>query len=150
VSKPRTEIVASTGNLPSPTDRPDASIVIFDGKCRFCQFQVRRLCSLDWQHKLAFLSLHDPEVARRWPDLTYDNLMKEMYIVDQKGNRFAGAAAIRWLSRKLIPLWPLMPFLHLPLSTPVWKFLYQQVAKRRYRFGQLNDCDNGTCQVHWR
>jgi hypothetical protein len=75
--------------------------------------------------------------------------MKEMYVIDPQGHRFAGAQAIRWFSRHLVPLWPLAPFLHVPLSMPVWKWLYQQVAKRRYRFGKLNDCEDGACEVHW-
>ncbi len=134
--------------LPSPADRPGAAVVIFDGHCKMCTAQVKKLPWWDCQSKLSFLSLHDPEVAQRYPDLTHDRLMQEMYIVDATGNRYRGAGAIRFLSRRLRRLWWLAPVLHIPFSLPLWQWLYRQVADRRYRFGRLDDCDSGACQLH--
>jgi predicted DCC family thiol-disulfide oxidoreductase YuxK len=134
--------------LPTPGDRPDADIVIFDGNCRICTAQIRKLAWWDCQGKLAYLSLHDPDVARRFPDLTYDMLMAQMYVVDRQGRRYGGAAAIRYLSRRLRRLWWLAPVLHFPGSLPVWQWLYQQVAKRRYRFGTVTECDGDACRLH--
>lgn len=137
--------------LPTPQDRPDADIVLFDGHCRFCLAQVRRLNRLDRQRRLAFMSLHDPEVASRFPDLTHDQLMKEMYVVDQAGGRHAGAGALRYLSRRLLLLWPLAPFLHVPGTMPLWRWLYDQVARRRYWLaGRTQSCEDGACAVHFR
>jgi predicted DCC family thiol-disulfide oxidoreductase YuxK len=141
---------ASTGAqppLPTPDQRPDADVVIYDGNCRICTAQVRKLPWWDCQKRLAYLSLHDPEVARRYPDLTHDTLMREMYIVDHHGGRHRGAAAIRYLSRRLRRLWWLAPVLHIPGSLPLWQWLYRQIANRRYRFGRT-DCDGDTCSVH--
>lgn len=136
--------------LPRPSDRPAADVVIFDGRCRLCQAQVRRLARWDLLRRLAFLSLHDPEVAARWPDLRHDELMQNMYLVDARGRRYKGAAALRVLSRRLPPLWPLAPLLHLPGTLGMWQWLYQQVARRRYRFGQAAACDDGACHLHVR
>jgi predicted DCC family thiol-disulfide oxidoreductase YuxK len=135
--------------LPTPSDRPDADVVIYDGHCRICTAQIRKLLWWDCQHHLAYLSLHDPEVARRYPDLTHDELMQNMYVVDQQGNRYAGAAAIRYLSRRLRRLWWLAPVLHIPGTLPLWQLLYRQIADRRYRFGRT-DCDDGACSLHGR
>jgi predicted DCC family thiol-disulfide oxidoreductase YuxK len=136
--------------LPTPAERPQADVVIFDGDCRMCTAQIRALTWWDCQGRLSYLSLHDPEVARRYPDLTHEMLMNQMYVVDQQGNRYGGAAAIRYLSRRLRRLWWLAPLLHIPGSLPLWQWLYQQVAKRRYRFGKLNQCDNDACSLHGR
>jgi predicted DCC family thiol-disulfide oxidoreductase YuxK len=135
-------------HLPSPTERPDADVVVYDGNCRICTSQIRRLPWWDCQGKLAYLSLHDPEVARRYPDLTYEMLMRDMYIVDRAGHRHRGAAAIRYLSRRLRRLWWLAPLLHIPFSLPLWQFLYRQIADRRYRFGRVESCDDGACSLH--
>jgi predicted DCC family thiol-disulfide oxidoreductase YuxK len=143
-----TAVESAEKPLPTPAERPDADVVIFDGHCRMCTAQVRKLVWWDCQHRLAYLSLHDPEVARRYPDLTHDALMKEIYIVDGRGTRHRGAGAIRYLSRRLRRLWWLAPLLHIPGSLPLWQWLYRQVAKRRYRFGRTDDCDNGSCQLH--
>ena len=67
-------------DLPTPAERPDGDVVIFDGKCVFCIGQVRNLLKFDGKERLAFMSLHDPEVTQRFPDLTYDQMMKQMYL----------------------------------------------------------------------
>ena len=134
--------------LPTPAERPDADVVIYDGHCRICTAQIRKLAWWDCQGRLAYLSLHDPEVARRWPDFTHEQLMKEMYVIDRHGKRHPGAEAIRYLSRRLRRLWWLAPILYIPFTLPLWSWLYRQVANRRYKFGKTADCDGGTCQLH--
>lgn len=142
-------IVAETAEpLPSPDERPEGEIVIFDGHCRICRGQVERLRRWDRGGRLAFLSLHDPEVARRFPDLSHDDLMRNMVVVDRRGNRHRGAAAIRYLSRRMPLLWWLAPLLHLPGTLPIWQWFYRQVADRRYRFGRIEDCQDGSCSLH--
>jgi predicted DCC family thiol-disulfide oxidoreductase YuxK len=135
-------------SLPTPAERPGADVVIYDGDCRICTAQVRKLAWWDCQGKLSYLSLHDLEVGQRYPDLTHEMLMREMYVVDRHGRRHAGAGAIRYLSRRLRRLWWLAPMLHIPFSLPLWQWLYQQVARRRYRFGKVDSCDNSACQLH--
>jgi predicted DCC family thiol-disulfide oxidoreductase YuxK len=134
--------------LPSPAERPDADVVIYDGNCRMCTAQVRKLAWWDCQGKLSYLSLHDPEAARRYPDLTHEMLMEQMYVVDQQGNRYGGAAAFRYLSRRLRRLCWLAPLLNIPGSLPLWQWMYRQVAKRRYRFGKVDQCDGEACRIH--
>lgn len=140
--------LASPASLPSPDERPDADVVIYDGHCRICTGQIRRLAAWDWGRRLSYLSLHDPRVPESYPDLSHDALMKEMYVVDRAGHRHAGALALRYLSRRLPTLWWLAPILHLPGTLPLWSWLYRQIANRRYRFGKLAECDGGTCHLH--
>ncbi len=136
-------------DLPSPTEYPEADVVLYDGQCKFCRAGVTRVQQLDGKNRLAFLSLHDPEVAQRWPDLTHEMLMREMYIIDRAGNRYPGAAAVRYLSRRLPLLWFASPFLHIPFSLPLWQVAYRWVAGMRYRWGKIDDCEDGACKVHF-
>ena len=153
--------------FPGPDELPEADILIFDGHCSFCQGKAKTLKRLMGAGRLAFLSLHDPEVQRRFPDLTYDRLMKEMVLVDQRQRRHGGAEAVRYLSRKTPWLWPLALLLHIPGTLPLWQRLYQWVAVRRYRLSHKqkqgrdddhdsgdqqgqHDCENGTCAVHFK
>lgn len=140
--------LASPASLPSPDERPDADVVIYDGHCRICTAQIRRLAAWDWGARLSYMSLHDPRVPQNYPDLTHDALMKEMYVIDGTGHRHAGALALRYVSRRLPTLWWLAPILHLPGTLPLWSWLYRQVANRRYRFGKVADCNGGTCHLH--
>ena len=143
-------VTDTSTKLPSPADRPTAEVLIYDGHCRICTAQVERLARWDRGGRLAFLSLHDPEVRRRYPDLSHDYLMTNMVLVDREGRRHAGAAAARALSTRLPMLWPLAPFLHIPLMMPVWQWCYRQIAKRRYLFGKRAPCDGDACAVHFK
>jgi len=140
---------SSRAALPGPDQRPLADVVIYDGHCRICIAQISFLERWFAAGRLAYLSLHDSRVAARYPDLSHDAMMREMYVVDRRDRRHGGAAAIRYLSRRLPRLWWLAPLLHLPGSMPLWSWLYRQVAKRRYQFGRLESCDDGSCRLHF-
>jgi len=140
---------AST-HLPTPDERPESDVVIYDGDCRICTRQVGRLVWWDCQKRLSYLSLHAPAVVERYPDLSHDRLMQEMFIVDHRGRRHGGAEAVRYLTLRLRRLWWLAPLLYFPGSLPVWRFLYRQIARNRYRWGKTVHCDGGTCHLHGR
>jgi predicted DCC family thiol-disulfide oxidoreductase YuxK len=139
-------------HLPTPTENPAADVMIYDGHCRFCTNQVQKLARWDRGKRLAFLSLHDPEVATRYPQLSYDELMKQMYVVTTGGQQYAGAAAFRYLTRRLSRLFLLAPFLHIPFSLSFWQWCYRLVAVRRYKIaGKTADgCKGDACHVHLR
>jgi predicted DCC family thiol-disulfide oxidoreductase YuxK len=134
-------------SLPTVEERPEADVVIFDGHCAFCRDQVRRLDRWDRAGRLAYLSLHDPLTAQRFPDLDREQLMQQMYVIDPSGNRHGGASALRYLSRRLPTLWLLAPLLHIPFTLPLWQWLYGLVAKRRYRLSGGDSCKDGVCQI---
>jgi len=135
--------------LPTPAERPGADVVIFDGDCGICTAQINKLQRWDDRHKLAYLSLHDPEVARRWPDMSHDQLMQEMAVVDRSGQKYWGPEAIKFLTRRLPKLWWALPISHFPGSMALWRPLYRWVARNRYRFSGKK-CDTGACSLHGR
>ena len=136
--------------LPDPDAAPNTDVVIYDGECNFCKSQVARLRSLDWfGNRLSFLSLHDPRVAERYPNLTHDQLMDQIYVIDRQGRQFGGSEAVRVLSRRLPLLWPVMPILHLPGTAGLWRWGYNEIAKRRYKIsGRSKDCSKDACSIH--
>ena len=142
-------IMTEMATLANIDQHPDRDVVIFDGDCNFCRKQVRRLQG--WAPgRLDFISLHDPRVATLYPDLEHDALMKEMYLIDGSGNRYAGANAVKYLSRKAPRLWIFAPLFHIPFSMPFWNWCYSLVAKYRYRIaGRSSDCEDGACKIHY-
>ena len=126
--------------------RPDRDTVLYDGQCWFCRGQIGLLKRFDAVGRLRFRSLHDPEVGRDFPELSPEEMMREMIVVDRDGRARGGAEAVRYLSRRLPLLWPLAVPLHLPGSLPVWRWLYRVVARNRYRLA--GRCDEGTCHLH--
>jgi predicted DCC family thiol-disulfide oxidoreductase YuxK len=135
--------------LPHPNDRPGSSVVIYDSQCRICSAQIARLARWDRRQQLAFLSLHDSEVYRRYPDLSHDQLMDEMVVVDPQGTRHRGAAAFRYLSRVIPRLWPVGLLLRLPATLPLWQWMYRRFARWRYAFGRKDTCADGSCEIHF-
>ena len=121
--------------------------VLYDGQCRFCIRQIANLRRFDGGGRLRFISLHDPSVAIDYPDLTKEQLMEEMWVVTQAGERFGGAYAVRYLTKRLPLLWPLYPWMRIPFSMPIWCWMYRQIAKRRYRIAG-RDCQDGSCSLH--
>ena len=134
--------------LADPDTLSDADVVIYDGQCNFCKSQVNNLRRLDrWGNRLSFLSLHDPRVAQRYPDLSHEELMEQMYVIDQSGRQHGGADAVKYLSRRLPLLWIVAPILHIPGTAKLWRWAYKQVAKRRYRLAGKS-CENDVCSIH--
>ena len=123
-------------------------VVLYDGQCNFCRSQINILRRLDGRNRLEFVSLHDPDVATNYPNLTYEQLMEQIWIVTPARTQFGGAYAVKYLSVRLPILWPIAPVMHIPFSMPLWSFLYRQVAKHRYKIAG-RDCDEGgTCSLH--
>jgi predicted DCC family thiol-disulfide oxidoreductase YuxK len=143
----QTQATKQAPGLASIGDRPNADVVIYDGHCKFCTAQVQRLASWDRGDRLAFLSLHDPITRERFPDLTHDQLMQQMYVIDRSGTRHGGASALRYLTRRLPSLWFLAPLLHIPFTLPIWQWLYRRLAERRYRLRGGDPCHDGSCPV---
>ena len=139
--------VETIPDFPTLDERPDAYVVIYDGHCKFCRANVRWISAID-QGKVAYVSLHDPIVEERWPELSHEQLMDHLYLINGE-DKYAGAAAFRFLSRKLVAFWPIAPLMHIPCSLPLWQFFYDRIARIRYRFGKIDDCENGTCRVHF-
>jgi len=127
---------------------PSQDVVLFDGQCNFCRRQIDNLRRFDGKDRLRFLSLHDPSVAELYSDLSFEQLMDQMWVVSPTGEKFGGADAIRYLSKRLPLLWAIMPMLHLPFSMPLWRYLYKQIAKRRYKIAGRNCDEGGTCTLH--
>lgn len=160
--------MSPTVQFADPDDNRQADVVIYDGKCQFCQSQVARLARLDRAFparnhlpRLAFLSLHDARVAARYPELTFEQLMEQMYVIEggnaTSGGIHGGADAVRYLSRRLPILWPVAPLLHLPGTARLWRWAYHQVAKRRYRWNREHaggkdvsgGCKDDACAIHF-
>ena len=133
--------------IPSVTvcNPPPRDTVLYDGACRFCRGQIAVLRTLDVLRRLEFTSLHDPSVARDFPEISRDELLAEMIIVDRRGRTRRGADAVRYLSRRLVALWPLAVPLHVPGTMPLWNGIYRFVARNRYRIA--GTCNDGTCRL---
>lgn len=139
--------------LPTPLDLPQADVVIFDGKCVFCRKSVNLLKRWVRKDQLCYVSLHDPWVAENVPELSFEQLMDRVWLVSRSdGSRHGGAEMVRYLSTRSWKLYLAAPLMHFPGSMPLWQWMYQIVARRRYKIANKDGepCDeDGTCRVHF-
>lgn len=144
---------AASSGFPSTADLPNADVVIYDGKCVFCRKSIGWLQAWVKKDQLAFTSLHDSWVAEYVPDLTHEQLMDQVWLVSRSdGSKHGGAEMVRYLSTRSWKLWLAAPLMYIPGSMPLWQWLYQQVAKRRYKIANKNGepCDeDGSCELHF-
>ena len=119
-------------------------MVIYDGNCRICTAQVRKLPWWDCQQRLAYLSLHDPEVASsisrfdaRRADAGHVHRRSPRPAASRSGgdSLSVAAAAAALVAGAGAPY---------SGSLPLWQWLYRQIANRRYRFGRTGGHDATT------
>lgn len=139
--------VKTSGSSSNGSAQQNKDLVIFDGECNFCQSQIRLIRRLDLGgQKLEYRSLHEPSVSDEFPELDLDALMRAMHIVDRNSQIHIGSDAVKYLARRLPLLWIFVPLLHLPGTGPLWKWMYQFIAKNRYRLAGKK-CDTGSCHL---
>ena len=123
-------------------------IVIYDGECNFCIFQIEKIKLLDRSgERFQFLSLHDSAARQHCPDLTTEMLMKEMYVIDTRGSYHAGPQAVRYIAAKLPLLWIFLPILHFKPTYLLISHFYRLVAANRYRISGRS-CTSNNCKLH--
>ena len=119
----------------APAAMPRRWTVVYDGMCPLCLRTMVTLDFLDLRRRLAYLNLETDwqRVTALAPRLTPEEARAAMVVIAPGGARYSGLSAFRQLARLLPPLWPALPILHVPLSTPVGGWLYDRVAANRKR-----------------
>ena len=123
-------------------------VVLYDGRCRLCTAGADRIRRFDEEGALEVLSLHEPEVAARFPGVRREDVLQEMHFVRPDGTIAKGHAAVREVLKAI----PRYRWLALFWSLPGFQFVadkaYKWVAKNRYLFNKKVTCDEDVCSMH--
>jgi predicted DCC family thiol-disulfide oxidoreductase YuxK len=112
-------------------NRSTTPVLIYDGHCPFCRKQVANLKRLVGE-RFRLESFQDKGVLDHYPDLTYDDCMKEIKLV-LDANRILGGAHAIFHTLSLAPLYrPLRWLYGLPLFKQLLDLAYAFVARNRY------------------
>ena len=107
-------------------------IVLFDGRCGFCNKAIILLRSLDWLHRIEFANLHDPEARKKYaPSVPLSELMEAMHVRKPDGELRKGFLGFRVLAGELPLTWFFQPFLFIPGMETVGNHVYAWVARNR-------------------
>lgn len=119
--------------------------LLYDGTCRFCIAQAKRLERLG-RGRVQIASAYAEGVRARFPMVPQDGVLGEMKLVDAGGRVLGGAAAIArtleygggplGIAAKLYRVWPVRVLADAG---------YKVIAWNRYRL--RGKCEDGSCDV---
>lgn len=115
-------------------------VILYDGECPMCIFQMKVLSWLDWSHALALVPLSDPRAQEIAPQLTREDLLEAIHCVTPEGRIYRGARAIRFVGMRLPLLVPVALFLWLPGVIQIAEIVYQWVSRNRLLFSKIFGC----------
>ena len=107
----------------------------YDGECGLCKGLVKWLVHADLSKQIdwiGFQTLSQPPKGLSWGDLN-----TAAYLETGAGDLYEGFFAIRWLSVKLPPLWPLAIVLWTPGASLLGVPAYRWVARNRGRLSRI-------------
>jgi predicted DCC family thiol-disulfide oxidoreductase YuxK len=120
--------------------------VFYDGMCPVCKKSKRALTRMDWFNRLEFHDIHDRTTAEKiLPDVSYADMLREMYVQKPTGKHHGGYHALRALAPALPLMWPALPLMWLPGAAWLGGKVYRYIARNRFKRAA---CDSEVCSLH--
>ena len=112
---------------------PGKLAVLYDGSCEMCVTSIARINRFDNSGALEPLDLNDKAVRADYAELKNEDLVRELHAVDDRGNVFRGARAIREILRRQRGLKKLLAYLwYVPGYARLADRQYRKIAASRY------------------
>ena len=115
-------------------------LVLYDGECPLCVFQMRLLTWLDWFNTLALIPLTDPRAQQVAPHLDREQLLAAMHCVARDGRIYRGARCIRFVGMRLPLLVPVALLLSVPGVIWIAEKAYDLIARNRRTLSRIFGC----------
>jgi protein-S-isoprenylcysteine O-methyltransferase Ste14/predicted DCC family thiol-disulfide oxidoreductase YuxK len=135
------------------TTPPGRGVVLWDGHCKFCAPGARKLVALARPGALDLVNFQEPGALDRFPGVTLDACMQQMYLIAADGRVYGGfEAAVRAVATRPVLGWVAYLY-YLPVVRLAFDLVYALVAANRYRImGKAvaaGECEGGTCSLHF-
>ena len=134
-------------------DNRERLYVLYDGTCNLGLASVKRLKGLRSSADLRFASVQSleesPGLVPIPLNLTREQLLTKLHVVEPSGACYAGADGIVRILRTVGGLRLLAPLYRIPGMRKAADALYRYIAARRYDwFGKADEgCANGACSL---
>lgn len=134
------------------TTPPGRNVLLYDGLCKFCTAGAKQLLAWSPPGSVELVSFQEPGVLERFPGVSHEACMRQMYLVTANGQVYGGVAA----AVEVIALRPVVGWLaygyYLPGVRLMCDAVYALIAANRYRImGKAiaaGECEGGTCALH--
>ena len=121
-------------------------IVLYDGECSFCTFQMRALTWLDWCNTVSFVPNADPQVAALAPRLTRTDLDEAIHCVAKDGKIYRGARCLRFIGMRMPLAVPGALVLWFPGVIYLAEICYRWISRNRQLISRVFGC-KGACAI---
>src|SRR5215510_6694751 len=115
-------------------------IILYDGDCPMCVFQMKMLSWLDWFHVLALVPLSDPRAQEIAPHLAREDLLEAIHCVTPQGRIYRGARCLRFVGMRMPLLRPVALFLWIPGVIWIAEGIYVRISRNRHVLSRLFGC----------
>jgi predicted DCC family thiol-disulfide oxidoreductase YuxK len=115
-------------------------LVLYDGECPLCVFQMRVLSWLDWSNKLSLVPLSDPRAQEAAPQIEREDLLEAIHCVADNGRIYKGARALRFVGMRLPLMVPVALFLWIPGVIQIAEQVYKVVSRNRLILSRIFGC----------
>lgn len=127
---------ADPGVPPFPDERP---VVVYDGVCVFCSWSMRFLLARD--PELRFLAAQSDAGAALLHHFDLNPTEFDSWLLLEDGRGWGKMTAVSRALRRMRWGWPLLGHALRLIPRPIADWLYDRVAKNRYRiFGRTEVC----------
>jgi len=121
-------------------------IVLYDGECPFCVFQMRVITWLDWFNTVTLLPISNPRAAQIAPQVTREDLLEAIHCVTPEGRIYRGAHAFRFIGMRMPLMIPLALVLWIPGLIWIAERIYSWVSRHRYLISRWFGCEEA-CNI---
>ena len=118
----------------------NTNVVIYDGDCPLCTFQMKLLTWMDWFNVTTLVPLSNPQIQSIAPQLKREDLMAAIHCIDKKGKIQRGARCIRFVSLRMPLLIPLAIILWIPGVIWIAEKVYQWISANRLILSRIFGC----------
>ena len=126
------------------------AIVLFDGVCNLCNASVLFVIDRDPRGRFAFAPLQSEYAAGLLREHEYSADALASVVLVENGRVYDRSSAALRIARHLSGFWPALSALTI-VPKPVRDFLYDWLARRRYRwFGRTDACRVPTPELRTR
>ena len=115
-------------------------IVLYDGDCSLCTFQMRVITWLDWFNAVSLLPIADPRAATLAPQLTREDLLEAIHCLTRDGQIHRGARCLRFIGLRMPLAFPFALLLWIPGVIYLAEIGYRWISRNRHLLSRVFGC----------
>lgn len=124
----------------------DKTIVLYDGRCPMCTFQMQLLTWVDIFHRLQLIPYQDQAATEYTDSIDPSALQASIHCVNPRGLIFRGARALRHICMRLPPYIPFALLLWIPGTLYIAHEIYDGISRNRMRISRIFGCTSA-CKI---